>query len=158
MVRKAEYYYDAAAPPANSVRPAAFAAARDPAARILLAQRADTRNWELPGGSVEPGESAVNAVVREVAEETGVLVTVTGLSGIYTDPAHVMVYSTGEVRQPFAVCLHAIPVAGQPRPDRDEMIDVAWIDPGELDGLPIHPSMRLRIEHAIGLPGRVQLT
>lgn len=100
----------------------------------------------------------MDAVVREVAEETGVLVSVTGLSGVYTDPAHVMVYPTGEVRQQFALCLHAIPVSGSPRPDHDEMIDVGWIDPAEIPGLPIHPSMRLRIEHAIARPGRVKLT
>ncbi|HEU5472655.1 MAG TPA: NUDIX domain-containing protein [Actinophytocola sp.] len=158
MPREAEYYHDPTAPRANSVRPTAFAAVRDQSARILLAQRADTFNWELPGGNVEPGESAVAAVIREVAEETGVMISVTGLSGVYTDPAHVMVYPSGEVRQQFALCLHAIPVSGVPRPDHDEMIDVGWIDVTEVPRLPIHPSMLLRIEHAISRPGRVRLT
>jgi hypothetical protein len=41
---------------------------------------------------------------------------VTGLSGVYTDPGHVMVYPDGEVRQQFSLCLHATPTsAGRAR-------------------------------------------
>jgi 8-oxo-dGTP pyrophosphatase MutT (NUDIX family) len=126
-------------------------------ARILLAQRADTLNWELPGGKVEFGESAIDAAVREVAEETGVMIEVTGLSGVYTDPGHVMVYPTGEVRQQFALCLHARAVSGDPHPDRDEMVNAAWIAVDDILSLPIHPSMRLRIDHALTHPSEVLL-
>ena len=132
-----------------------FAVVRDPAGRLLLARRADTRNWELPGGKVEIGESVLDAVLREVAEETGVRIAVTGLAGVYTDPGHVMVYSDGEVRQQFAMCLHATPISGDPRPDHHEMIDAAWVGIADLQQLPIHPSMRLRIDHAISHPDRV---
>jgi 8-oxo-dGTP pyrophosphatase MutT (NUDIX family) len=49
---------------------------RDRAGRILLfravlASRADTHWWELPGGGIEPGESYQQAAVREIREETG---------------------------------------------------------------------------------------
>jgi hypothetical protein len=61
-----------------------------------------------------------------------------------------MVYpDTGEVRQQFAVCFHAAPVQGQPRPDHDETCEAAWIEQAQLETLPIHPSMRLRIEQAV---------
>jgi 8-oxo-dGTP pyrophosphatase MutT (NUDIX family) len=89
-----------------------FAVVRDDTGRILLCRRADTGDWEIPGGSVEVGESALDAVRREVEEETGVLIVVTWVSGIYTDPGYVIAYSTGEVRQQFAVCFHARPRAG----------------------------------------------
>jgi 8-oxo-dGTP pyrophosphatase MutT (NUDIX family) len=158
VVRIAEYYHDASAPWPNSLRPTAFAAVRDSGRRILLARRADSGNWELPGGRVEPGESAVVAVVREVAEETGVTIAVTGVSGVYTDPGYVMVYPTGEVRQQFAICVHAVPLSGEPRPDGTEMISARWVEPAEIPDLPVHPGMRLRIEHAIANPDQVFLT
>lgn len=152
-VARLEYYHDDSAPPANSMTPTAFAAVRDDQGRILLVRRGDSGNWELPGGRVELGETAVTAAEREVVEESGVTIKVTRLAGIYTDPGHVMVYpATGEARQQFAVCFHALPVDGQPHPDHDETCEAAWIDPTRLDELPIHPSMRLRIAQALNEP------
>jgi 8-oxo-dGTP pyrophosphatase MutT (NUDIX family) len=157
MVRQAEYYHDPAAPTANSVRPTVFAATRTNSGLLLLGRRSDTLNWELPGGRVDIGESAVDALLREVVEETGVRISVTGLSGVYTDPGHVMVYANGEVRQQFSLCFHAHPTGGDPRPDNDEFLNVAWLSPDELDHLTIHPTMRLRIDHALTEPHHVHL-
>ena len=50
------------------------------------------------------------------------------------------------------MCFHALPVDGQPHPDHHETCDTAWIDPAGLDTLPIHPSMRLRIDQALTEP------
>ncbi len=145
-----QYYHDPQAPSVNSLAPTAFAAVRDERGRILLVRRVDDGNWELPGGRVEFGESASTAAEREVAEESGVAITVTRLAGVYTDPGHVMVYpSTGEARQEFAVCFHAQPVAGEPQPDHEETCEATWVDPSRLDVLPIHPGMRVRIDHAV---------
>lgn len=40
--------------------------------RVLLIQRSDTGQWAIPGGMVDPGETAPAALVRELREETGV--------------------------------------------------------------------------------------
>lgn len=102
---------------------------------------------------MELGETASTAAEREVVEESGIAIKVTRLAGVYTDPGHVMVYPhTGEARQEFAVCFHALPVDGRPHPDHDETCGAAWIDPARLDQMPIHPSMRLRIVHALTEP------
>ncbi len=78
---------------------------------MLLVRRCDTGDWELPGGHVDPGESASDAAVRETAEESGITVEVTGLAGIYTDPGHVIADPhAGLLRQPLAVCFHARPL------------------------------------------------
>lgn len=41
---------------------------------------------------------------------------------------------------------------GEPHPDHDETCEAAWIDPARLHRLPLHPSMRLRIDQALTDP------
>ena len=64
----------------------------------------------------------------------------------HTNPNHVMAYSDGEVRQQFSICFRARYLGGEPTPS-DESSEVRWVPKEQLDQLPIHPSMRLRIEH-----------
>lgn len=53
---------------------------------VLLEKRSDNGFWGLSGGNLEIGESAQDAVIREVLEETGLTVTITRLIGIYSHP------------------------------------------------------------------------
>lgn len=153
-----EYYHDDAAPTPNSLAPTAFAVVRDGVGRVLLVRRADSRDWELPGGRLDPGETVLEAVRRETAEESGVTIAVTGISGLYSDPRHILHYpDTGESRHVFAVCFHARPVAGQPAADGHETIDAAWFELVQLRDVSIHPSMRLRITHAVTEPTRTHI-
>ena len=41
---------------------------------MLLVRNADSGEWSLPAGGIEPGESPEEAVIREAAEETGLVV------------------------------------------------------------------------------------
>jgi 8-oxo-dGTP diphosphatase len=50
---------------------------------LLVKENYDRRRWSLPGGAVEPGESDENAAIREVAEETTVVVHVHDMIGSY---------------------------------------------------------------------------
>jgi ADP-ribose pyrophosphatase YjhB (NUDIX family) len=144
-----DYYDDPAAPFANSVVPSVTAAVRDSSGRLLLIHKIDNGFWALPGGAMDLGESIRDAAIREVEEETGVRVEVTGLVGIYTDPGHVMAYDDGEVRQEFSVCFHARPISGEPREDGTETKAARWVDLAEVAELPIHPTMRRRIDAAL---------
>ena len=149
-----EYDHQPDAPAASCVAPCAFVAVRDITGRLLLVRRCDTGDWELPGGHVDPGESASDAAVRETAEESGMTVQITGLVGIYTDPGHVIADpGAGLVRQPFAVCFHARPLSGSPGGDQVETSDARWFTIGDIPALPIRPAMRMRIAHAL-TPGR----
>lgn len=153
---RTEYFHDPAAPRATVVVPVVYAVVRDPAGRLLLVRRADTGDWELPGGRVDPGESAAVTLEREVAEECAVSVRVDGIAGLYTDPGHV-IGQAGTVRQPFAVCLHATVRSGVPRPDHHETSDARWFAPAELAGLAMQPAVRLRVSDVLGEPGVVHL-
>lgn len=181
VARTAEFYGDRDAPRADGVLPAAFAVVRDAAGRVLLVRRADDLNWELPGGRIDVGESAVDAVAREVAEEAGLRITVTGLAGVYSDPSHVLVYAGEGARQQLAICFHARPLddggssgngagatpgpgrrPGSPggdaervRPDCVETVAAMWAERGELDRLVMHPAVRRRVNDAVTAPGHV---
>lgn len=50
--------------------------------RVLLCELVYKQEWDLPGGVVDPGESPAQCVVREVREELGVDVTVSGLLAV----------------------------------------------------------------------------
>jgi ADP-ribose pyrophosphatase YjhB (NUDIX family) len=147
-VPKRDYYNDPAAPEANSIVVAVTAAVRNAQGELLLIERTDNSLWALPGGAQDIGESVVQAVQREVYEETGIDVEITGLSGIYSDPRHVIAYDDGEVRQEFSLCFHAKSVGGQPR-SSSESSQARWVSPDSLQDLKMHPSMRLRINHAL---------
>ena len=157
MVRLREYYRDPNAPRAHDVLPAAFAAVRNDAGEVLLVRRIDDGFWELPGGRVEVGESAADAVIREVAEESGVTIALTGLSGVYSDPTHVLLDPDGTVHQQLALCFHAVPAAADtegPCPDGIETTEAVWCTPAALANLVMHPAMRQRVDDAVTAPDR----
>ncbi len=68
ILRRRVHFHDPAAPVATVVVPSIFVAARDSNGQLLLVRRCDSGTWELPGGRVDVGESAVVAAVREIAE------------------------------------------------------------------------------------------
>ncbi|WP_432021108.1 NUDIX hydrolase [Streptomyces sp. 1222.5] len=142
-----DYLHDPDAPPANSVVPSVVAFVQNAVGHVLMIQRSDNGRWALPGGGHDVGESISDTVVREVWEETGIKVEVVDVSGLYTDPGHVMQYDDGEVRQQFSICFRTRLISGELRTS-NETTQVRWVDPADLTELDVHPTMRLRIEHA----------
>ncbi|MGY1746949.1 NUDIX domain-containing protein [Blastococcus sp. SYSU D00695] len=147
------YYHEEDAPAAAVVTPSAFVAVRDGEGRLLLVRRCDSGAWELPGGRVDVGETAVGAAAREVAEEAGIDVAVTGLVGVFSDPGHVIRARTGEVRQQFALVFRAEAAGGAPHGDGDETSEVAWVPVADVDRLPVEPASRLWIAAALAPEG-----
>ncbi|MCM3883898.1 NUDIX domain-containing protein [Frankia sp. R82] len=141
-----DYFNDPNAPKANSVVPSVTAVVVDESNRILMVHKTDNNLWALPGGGMDLGESITDAAVRETKEETGIDIEVTGLIGVYTNPRHVLAYDDGEVRQQFSLCFTTRLLGGELRTS-SETKEVQWVAPADLDGLNIHPSMRLRIDH-----------
>ena len=77
--------------------------------------------WEFPGGKVEPDESPEEALVREIAEELGCRIELTGWF-----PSSVLIGDTHELRVACAVL-----VEGEPVPTEHDQ--VRWVGPDELD-------------------------
>ncbi|MFJ9847264.1 NUDIX domain-containing protein [Kitasatospora sp. NPDC101155] len=143
---RTEFYDDPNAPKPNRLVVAASAVVTDPEGRILLQRRTDNGLYALPGGTMDLGESLPGTAVREVREETGLDVEITGLVGTYTDPRHVIAYSDGEVRQQFNVCFTARIAGGELRIS-DESTDLQFVAPSDIEGLPMHHTQRLRLQH-----------
>ena len=147
------HFHDPAAPEATVVAPSAFVAVRGDADHLLLVRRCDSGTWELPGGRVDVGETAVEAAVRETAEEAGVRVAVTGLVGVFTDPGLVVRAPDGQVRQQFAVLFRGTAVAGFPHGDLHETSEAAWVGLAELPGLRMEAPVRAWIAQALAEDG-----
>ncbi|WP_432945850.1 NUDIX domain-containing protein [Kribbella sp. CA-253562] len=147
MARRIDYYDDPAAPQANSMVPSVNVVIENEAGEVLVIQRSDNGNWAVPGGAIDLGESMTQAAIRETREETGIECEITGLIGIYTDPKHIILYtSNGEARQEFSILLKGRALSGTPTPS-DESTKVEWVDTSRLDSLQMDRSMQMRIEH-----------
>ncbi|MGY1874283.1 NUDIX hydrolase [Nocardia gipuzkoensis] len=145
---RTDYFNDAEAPAANSLKVAVSAFVQDAKGRILMIHRTDNDKYSIPGGGMEVGETVADAVVREVTEETGILVRPTALLGVFSNPRHVVAYDDGEVRQEFSICFKAEPIGGSPRTSSESKA-VRWVAPDELPTLDIHPSIRERIQRGL---------
>jgi ADP-ribose pyrophosphatase YjhB (NUDIX family) len=141
-----EYLHDPDAPEPNSLVVATSAVVTDGQGRVLLQCRTDSGNWALPGGGMEIDESLTDSVIREVKEETGFDVEVTGLVGMYSDPEHIIAYDDGEVRRQFNICYTARIVGGELRMS-GESTAIRFVDPAELGDLPMHSTQRMRLSH-----------
>jgi ADP-ribose pyrophosphatase YjhB (NUDIX family) len=145
--RRIDYYDDPNAPKANSLVPSVNVVVTNDKDEILLIRRSDNDNWAIPGGAIDLGESLAQAAIRETEEETGVTCQITGLVGIYTDPKHVILYtSNGEARQEFSIVLTAKALSGVPTPS-DETSEVRWTSRRDLKNYRMDRSMNLRIEY-----------
>lgn len=96
--------------------------------RVMLGKRAKAPFrgcWEVPGGFVERGEHPADAAVREVREELGIDVTLTGLVGVYLEDS-----VAGEALQ--VTVYEAVTDATVAVPDPSEVSEWAWFAPADL--------------------------
>ncbi|MFD9699436.1 NUDIX hydrolase [Lentzea sp. NPDC059081] len=143
---RTDHYNDPNAPKATNIVVAVTAFVQDEHGRLLMIRRTDNDLYSIPGGAQDVGETIGQSVIREVKEETGIDVQPVDIIGVYSDPAHVIAYTDGEVRQQFSICFRTRPTGGALRTSC-ESSEVTWVSRGDLDTLTIHPSIRLRIKH-----------
>ena len=102
----------------------------DDTGRLLLIKRGhepEEGRWSLPGGRVRPGESDLEAVAREVREETGLQVEPGRLIGEVERPG-----SGGTI---FDIHDYAASVSGGQLEAGDDAADARWVHPHDIDRL-----------------------
>jgi 8-oxo-dGTP diphosphatase len=116
--------------------------------RLLLVRRANEPSrglWSLPGGRVEPGEDDPTAVAREVAEETGLTVTVGSLVGeVERDGPNGKLYVIRDYE--------AAAIGGTLTPG-DDASDAKFVSRDEFDRLPTATLLASTLAQWNALPG-----
>jgi 8-oxo-dGTP diphosphatase len=102
----------------------------------------------MPGGTLDFGESLTHCAIREVLEETGLQIRITGLIGTYTDPHILIAYSNGEVRQEFTFVYAAEIESGDVEID-DESKEASWVSLKSAVELPLAESQRRRLKDVV---------
>ena len=98
------------------LRPSSCAVIFDSAGeKVLITRRSDNGQWCLPGGGMDPGESAEETCAREVLEETGLVVEIVRLIGVYSNPHRIIEYADGNRFQGVTMSFEAKPIVGELR-------------------------------------------
>ena len=103
----------------------------DDSGRVLLEKRSDNGMWGLPGGGIEPGESVYETALREVKEETGLDIEITGLVGVYSEPwaGRIVTYpDNGDVRHLVDIVLISEMISGE-MVISSESLDLRFFNP-----------------------------
>lgn len=106
--------------------------------RLLLARQADTGVWSLIGGGVEPGEEPQAALIREVTEELGLAPTELQIIGAYAGPELISTYPNGDQVGYVTTAYRCQLPDVELRLDQDEVLEVGWFRPAEVNDLPRH--------------------
>jgi glycolate oxidase len=126
-----------AGPARREIRVSA-AVVTDGAGRALVVRKHGTTVFQQPGGKPDPGETALEAVVRELAEETGVVADPASFAPLGTfrdaaanEPGHIVVADA-----------FALQVAASGARAGAEIAELRWIGEHDLDATPLAPLSR----------------
>lgn len=129
--------------------PAVAAVVRDDEGRILLQQRHDD-SWSLPAGAVEPGETPLAAVLREVLEETGLVVQATALLGVVGGAACRVRYANQDEVEYVVTVFECKTVGGALSTSNDESKRLAYFSVENMPRLAFEYPRQLLIRSAQG--------
>ncbi len=112
--------------------------------KLLLIRRAvepSKGKWSVPGGSIEWGEPLVEALKREVREETGLEIEVGKLAGVFD----LLIQGEGGIQYHYVIIDYfAHPTGGTLAPG-DDAAEARWVPVEELDGYELTDHLRARL-------------
>ncbi|MCB2290910.1 NUDIX hydrolase [Clostridium sp. CS001] len=111
--------------------------------------------WVFPGGQVEEGENLVNALTREIKEESGIDVEVSSLIGIYSNTSKHKGYNGVKI-VPTKVMMDFIctPISGE-LCTSEETSDSCWVSKDEVLTMIEAPAIRERYQAYLDFDGTV---
>jgi 8-oxo-dGTP diphosphatase len=124
------------------VFPSVSGIVRDADGRVLLVRQTEGDVWSTPGGAIDPDEAPADAIVREMWEETGLVVTPRRILGVYGGEDFVVHYANGDEAQYVSTVFECDVESGTPRADGDETADVRYWSRREAEALPLSPWLR----------------
>ena len=148
------WYRDPVAPKPNQPLRIGAVALIERDGALLLERRADDGTWSLVGGALEPDESVVDALRREVSEETGLSALGIELFGIFSDPRRIVGYADGNVYRVLAIAFRVEVDDGVPRAS-EESYEVRFVPRGELLALDLTPAHRPIVERYLAGPQKI---
>jgi ADP-ribose pyrophosphatase YjhB (NUDIX family) len=105
---------------------------------LLLQKQALFGSWSLPHGCVDLGESVLDALKREVKEETGLSILEAEPFGVYTDPKYSVTYPNGDEVQTFTVAFVVKHWSGELAVDGEEATELGFFPMDRL-AAPLYP-------------------
>jgi 8-oxo-dGTP diphosphatase len=105
--------------------------------RVLLVRQSDDQRWSTPGGAIEPDESPADAVVREMWEETGLVVAPRRVIAVHGGPGFVVRYPNGDETQYVSTIFECDVIAGELRADGEEIEAAQYLTLSEASRLPL---------------------
>ncbi len=133
--------------------PAVAAVIPNDAGEILLQQKSFGEGWSLPAGAIEPGETPVQAVVREVREETALEVKPSKLLGVYGGGAFRYVYPNGDTVE-YTVVLYLCSVLESLQRELDqETMALKYFDEDTMPRLALPYPIKVLFSHKLSSSG-----
>ena len=135
--------------------PSAAVALYDEQGRVLMGLHADRRVWVLPGGLIEPGELPADGAVRETWEETGLLIEVTGILGVYGGKELIIDYVNGDRASYVGTVFRGRIIGGELRADAHKILEVRYFSREELLQVPHSPWLDIALDAVFSQSGPV---
>ncbi len=133
---------------ARILLPSASVLIFDDQGRLLVARPHGRDTWVAPGGAVDPGETPVDAAIRESFEETGLHIEITGLFGVFGGPDFAVDYPNGDSADYVMTTYTARIIGGSLEPQDGEIAEMRFVDRDELRALPLAHWAQLVLPHA----------